>query len=112
MNEARSLTYKNNITDIYSNSWGPTDFLLFVDGPGRLTKLALQNGVEEVCIVSCHQFLFYQVANDQYTLISCRGVMVKVQFLYFLMVMEDPLTIVELTGMHPACTPSLLVPLE
>ena len=52
MNEERSLTYENNITDIYSNSWGPFDSGSIVDGPGRLTKLALQNGVREVCALT------------------------------------------------------------
>ena len=48
MNEERALTHENSITDIYSNSWGPFDDGDVVDGPGRLTKLALQNGVREV----------------------------------------------------------------
>jgi subtilisin family serine protease len=47
MNEERSLTYENNIIDIYSNSWGPSDSGSIVEGPDRLTKLALQNGVRE-----------------------------------------------------------------
>ena len=52
MNEERSLTYENGITDIYSNSWGPSDNGYIVDGPGRLTKLAFQNGVRQVSIVT------------------------------------------------------------
>ena len=53
MNEERALTLENSITDIYSNSWGPFDSGDIVEGPGRLTKLALQNGVREVCTISC-----------------------------------------------------------
>ena len=59
INEERSLTYENSITDIYSNSWGPFDTGDIVDGPGRLTKLALQNGVREVCTV------FSQVGSEK-----------------------------------------------
>ena len=64
MNEERSLTYENNITDIYSNSWGPSDGGSIVDGPGRLTKLALQNGVREVCSLTT-TFLFSQVSSEK-----------------------------------------------
>ena len=48
MNEARSLSYKNDIVDIYSNSWGPFDTGNIVQGPGYMTKLALEWGVIEV----------------------------------------------------------------
>ena len=50
MNEASSLTFANNIVDIYSNSWGPGDDGLTVDGPGMLTTMALEDGVTEVYI--------------------------------------------------------------
>jgi hypothetical protein len=50
MNEASSLTFANNIVDIYSNSWGPVDDGLTVDGPGMLTTMALEDGVTEVYI--------------------------------------------------------------
>ena len=63
MSEARSLTYENSITDIYSNSWGPFDSGDIVDGPSRLSKLALQNGVREVCTVI---FLFSQVGSEKH----------------------------------------------
>ena len=52
MNEERSLTYENGITDIYSNSWGPSDDGYTVQGPGPLTKMALENGVMKVCFLS------------------------------------------------------------
>ena len=48
MNEASSLTFRNDIVDIYSNSWGPPDDGDIVKGPGELTKIALINGVTEV----------------------------------------------------------------
>ena len=48
MNEARSLVYENNIIDIYSSSWGPSDNGRTIDGPGELTRLALQSGVNHV----------------------------------------------------------------
>ena len=64
MNEERSLTYENSIADIYSNSWGPFDSGDIVDGPDHLTKLALQNGVREVCTVTT-SFLFSQVDNEK-----------------------------------------------
>ena len=64
MNEERSLTYENSITDIYSNSWGPSDSGNIVDGPGRLTKLALQNGAKEVRTITT-VFLFSQVSSEK-----------------------------------------------
>ena len=48
MNEARGLTYKNSIIDIYSNSWGPPDSGFHVSGPGELANMALQSGAREV----------------------------------------------------------------
>ena len=48
MNEGSSLTFKNNITEIYSNSWGPSDGGNLVAGPGQLAKMALETGAREV----------------------------------------------------------------
>ena len=50
MNEASSLTFENDIVDIYSNSWGPFDDGARVEGPGELTRLALQSGADNVKI--------------------------------------------------------------
>ena len=47
MNEAQSLSYTNDIIDIYSNSWGPCDFGC-VGGPKKLTQMTLKNGAEKV----------------------------------------------------------------
>ena len=48
MNEALSLSFRRDIVDIYSNSWGPVDSGSQVDGPGTLTAQALEMGVREV----------------------------------------------------------------
>ena len=48
MNEASSLTFENQIVDIYSNSWGPSDRGDVVSGPGMLTQMALETGVNQV----------------------------------------------------------------
>lgn len=48
INDAKALSYKNNVIDIYSNSWGPPDGGYFVDGPGPLAKLALETSSKTV----------------------------------------------------------------
>ena len=48
LNEARALSYANDIIDVYSNSWGPMDSGDVVSGPEMLTGMALRNGVIEV----------------------------------------------------------------
>ena len=48
INEALSLSFRRDIIDIYSNSWGPYDSGREVDGPGTLTAQALKMGVREV----------------------------------------------------------------
>ena len=50
MNEATSLTFENDIVDVYSNSWGPFDDGSTVSGPGTLTNIALEMGTTQVCI--------------------------------------------------------------
>jgi len=45
--ESNALTYKWNLNDIYTNSWGPIDDGRRKEGPGRLASLALANGVKE-----------------------------------------------------------------
>lgn len=42
--EAYSFSFKTNYIDIYSSSWGPSDNGEVVEGPGRLTKFALEQG--------------------------------------------------------------------
>jgi subtilisin-like proprotein convertase family protein len=43
--EAQAFTFKNQINDVYSASWGPSDDGTSVDGPGTLGKRAMQQGV-------------------------------------------------------------------
>ncbi|KAL7667654.1 hypothetical protein ACOME3_010536 [Neoechinorhynchus agilis] len=42
--EAKALSFRSNLIDIYSASWGPDDNGRTVDGPGRLTRVALELG--------------------------------------------------------------------
>lgn len=46
--EARALSHAPDHIDIYSNSWGPSDWGNVVDGPEHLSQLALRRGTEEV----------------------------------------------------------------
>lgn len=48
MVEAKSLSLRQQYIDIYSSSWGPEDDGKTVDGPGRLARLALENGIRKV----------------------------------------------------------------
>ena len=48
--EANAVGYKDNYIDVYSNSWGPSDFGFIVNGPGFLLQRTLATGVTEVCI--------------------------------------------------------------
>ena len=45
--EANSMSYKPDLIDIYSASWGPTDDGRTVDGPRNLTMRAIVKGVNE-----------------------------------------------------------------
>ncbi|CAF1279669.1 unnamed protein product [Didymodactylos carnosus] len=45
--EARSLSYRSDHIDIYSASWGPNDDGLVVEGPGRLTQIAFEDGAHK-----------------------------------------------------------------
>ena len=46
--EASALGYRDYHIDIYSNSWGPSDFGFIVSGPGTLVKRTFLTGVTEV----------------------------------------------------------------
>lgn len=48
MEEALSLGFRPQHVHIYLASWGPEDDGATLEGPGPLTQLALQNGVETV----------------------------------------------------------------
>eukprot|EP00092_Neocalanus_flemingeri_P014184 GFUD01015303.1.p1 GENE.GFUD01015303.1~~GFUD01015303.1.p1 ORF type:complete len:647 (+),score=141.20 GFUD01015303.1:124-2064(+) len=43
--EAKSLSFNTGHIDIYSSSWGPNDDGKTVDGPGKLTSMAFEQGV-------------------------------------------------------------------
>ena len=47
--EASALGYRNYYIDVYSNSWGPSDFGFVVNGPDTLVQNTLRTGVTEVC---------------------------------------------------------------
>lgn len=47
---AIALTYRNDIVEIYSNSWGPIDDGSTVGGPGLMLQMVLQNAVEQVIV--------------------------------------------------------------
>uniref|UniRef100_A0A3Q4AME9 SPC3 n=1 Tax=Mola mola TaxID=94237 RepID=A0A3Q4AME9_MOLML len=44
--EAQSLSFRPHYIDIYLASWGPEDDGATLEGPGPLTRLALQNGIK------------------------------------------------------------------
>ena len=49
LTEASSLTHKNDIIDVYSNSWGPLDTGIYAGKMGTLVEMALEEGVKQVC---------------------------------------------------------------
>lgn len=69
-----ALSYAQDIVDIYSASWGPTDDGLTVDGPGRLAQEALRRGILKVRL--------WQAILAEILSILFRGVMEKVLYLY------------------------------
>uniref|UniRef100_A0A1X7T4W9 Peptidase S8/S53 domain-containing protein n=1 Tax=Amphimedon queenslandica TaxID=400682 RepID=A0A1X7T4W9_AMPQE len=46
LTDSSALSYFRNNIDIYSNSWGPPDTSVTVDGPKYLASLALKEGAE------------------------------------------------------------------
>lgn len=48
MVEAAALSFRPHYVDVYLATWGPEDDGATLEGPGPLTLLALQNGVETV----------------------------------------------------------------
>ena len=46
--ESKALSYKKELIDIYSNSWGPGDMGWQVEGPGPLLTKALKDGTRLV----------------------------------------------------------------
>ena len=61
--EAQSMGYRQDLVDIYSASWGPTDDGKTADGPRKLTMRSIVKGVNEVCssesfVNGCNTILF------------------------------------------------------
>jgi hypothetical protein len=48
IDEADALSWQSDVVDIYSNSWGPNDDGMVVDGPGTLLQMVMETGVREV----------------------------------------------------------------
>lgn len=46
--EAQSLSFRPQHIDIYLSSWGPVDDGATLEGPGPLTRVALQSGIKTV----------------------------------------------------------------
>ena len=46
--ESNALGHENSYVDIYSSSWGPSDYGFSVEGPGTLLQQTLATGVREV----------------------------------------------------------------
>ena len=46
--EASSLTHKNDIIDVYSNSWGPPDTGITAGKMGMLVEMAMEKGTTKV----------------------------------------------------------------
>ena len=46
--EARALSHLDDIIQIYSNSWGPSDLGFIVQGPDVLAKRTFEQGAREV----------------------------------------------------------------
>lgn len=54
--EGEALSYKQELIDIYSASWGPSDDGETLDGPRRLAVEALKRGVTKVSFAT--KFIF------------------------------------------------------
>ena len=48
MTDAKALTHREDIIEIYSNSWGPPDDGETVAGPGSVTRMAFEAGSKQV----------------------------------------------------------------
>lgn len=48
LTESDALSYKSNRIDVYSNSWGPSDFGFVVEGPGHYVASTFEDGVRQV----------------------------------------------------------------
>ena len=53
MTDAKALSHREDIIEIYSNSWGPSDDGETVAGPGSLTRMAFEAGSKQVSACQC-----------------------------------------------------------
>ena len=102
--EATALSHEQNIVDVYTNSWGPSDTGNIVMGPRTLTKLTLEKGISEVRSRSNVE----QFCNNKF----CRDVMEKGPYLCGPVVTEEMKMTVLLMATCPVYTPLLLELLE
>ena len=58
--EANALGYENSYIDIYSSSWGPSDYGFSVERPGTLVQQIFATGVREVRHLIQPNFRFCQ----------------------------------------------------
>ncbi len=69
LQEASSIGHRNDIIDIYSNSWGPPDTGFFVLKPGTLMQMALLEGVtnvsEDQWLTLQASYSYLYVSNDE-----------------------------------------------
>lgn len=56
--EGEALSYKQELIDIYSASWGPSDDGETLDGPHRLAIEALKRGVTKVSLLPSLLLIF------------------------------------------------------
>lgn len=57
--EASALVHELGSVDIYSNSWGPGNWGIEIEGPGPLTTAALKHGVEKVQFNTIIYFMYF-----------------------------------------------------
>ena len=50
ISESEMLSYSNHYVDVYSNSWGPSDFGFTVGGPGPLARSTFEESTAQVSI--------------------------------------------------------------
>ena len=48
LTEANALGHMSNYVQVYSNSWGPSDFGFIVAGPETLVKKTFETGIAQV----------------------------------------------------------------
>ena len=54
LTESDALSYRLSYIDVYSNSWGPSDYGFVVDGPGHYLASTFESGVRQVSLSFRH----------------------------------------------------------